>query len=325
MHTLRSLLLVSAWIGLLFGAPIANAGTLSCSVTTSCPTGTVLYRLYDPNGNHAEMPSQSNYTYMVCCTGVISLGNSCVTGVNATVVKLSSTTNAHIEQNTESNYSGNDACLSVDALGSVSVGYQPTNCSGFDTTIGSMTATTNSHVGDGNAYSIKICASALAPQRLTFSVSDNSIGFGTLSSSAARYATGDTTGSASEVEAHTLAVSTTAYSGYSLTVRGATLTADDPGDTITAIGGTNTASSAGTEQFGLRMTATGGSGSVSAPYAASGFAYAATSSTPSQVASASTGDDVVTTYSARYLGNITGTTEAGSYSTVLYYVVTGTF
>jgi hypothetical protein len=299
------------------------AGTLSCTVTTSCPTGTVLLRMYDPNGNHAEIPSQANYTYMVCCSNVIGLGTSCVTGVNATVVKLSSATNAHIEQNTEANYSGNDACLSVAAGGTVSVGYQATNCSGFDTTIGSMTATTNSHIGDSAAYSIKICASALPPQLLTFSVSDSSIGFGSLSSSAARYATGDTAGSGTEVEAHTLTVSTTAYSGYSLTVRGATLTA--PGGTITAIGGTNTASNTGTEQFGLRLTATGGVGAVTSPYDAAGFAYNANSITAVQVASASSGDDVVTTYSARYLANITGLTGEGNYSTTLYYVVTGTF
>lgn len=301
------------------------AGTLSCTVTTSCPTGTVLLRMYDPNGNHAEMPSQSNYSYMVCCSGVVGLGTSCVSGVNATVVKLSSTTNAHIEQNTEANYSGNDACLSVAAGGAVSVGYQATNCSGFDTTIGSMTATTNSHIGDGAAYSVKICATALPSQTLTFSISDSSIGFGSLSTSQATYATGDNAGSATEVEAHNLTVSTTASSGYSLTVRGATLAAADPSDTITAIGGTNTASSAGTEQFGLRLTATGGVGTVTAPYAAAGFAYNATDSTAVQVASATSGDDVTTTFSARYLANITNQTEAGAYSTTLYYVVTGTF
>ncbi|MFA5946463.1 MAG: hypothetical protein WC813_00375 [Patescibacteria group bacterium] len=260
---------------------------------------------------------------MVCCSNVVGLGTSCVTGVNATVVKLSGATNAHIEQNTEANYSGNDACLSVAAGGTVSVGYQATNCSGFDTTIGSMTATTNSHIGDGNAYSVKICATALPPQTLTFSVSDNSIGFGSLSTSQSTYATGDTNGSTTEVEAHTLAISTTAYNGYALTVRGATLTA--AGGTITAIGGTNTVPTAGTEQFGLRLTAAGGVGTVTSPYAASGFAYNATDSTAVQVAGATSGDDVTTTYSARYLANITSLTESGAYSTTLYYVVTGTF
>ncbi len=301
----------------------ALAGTLSCSVTTSCPTGTVLYRLYDPNGNHAEMPSQSLYTYMVCCTGVAGLGNSCATGVNAVVVKLSSTTNAHIEQNSQSNYSGNDACLSVDAGGSVSVGYQATNCSGYDTTIGSMTAVTNSHVGDGAAYAVKICATALPPQTLTFNVSDNTIGFGTLSAIVPRYATGDAQGSGAEVEAHTLAISTSAANGYTLTIRGTTLA--DGGNVITPIGGTNTAPIPGSEQFGLRLVATGGSGTVTSLYGASGFAFNATDSTTIQVATENPGDEVTTTYSARYLANITNTTQPGSYAATLTYIVTGSF
>jgi hypothetical protein len=49
----------------------------------------------------------------------------------------------------------------VPSGGSVSVGYQATNCNGYDTTLGSMSATDNSHVGNAAAYpSIQICASA---------------------------------------------------------------------------------------------------------------------------------------------------------------------
>jgi hypothetical protein len=58
---------------------------------------------------------------------------------------------------------------------------------------------------------------------ITFAISDNSIGFGALSSTAARFATGDTTGDSTETEAHTITVSTTAPSGYTLTVRGDSL------------------------------------------------------------------------------------------------------
>jgi hypothetical protein len=187
-----------------------------------------------------------------------------------------------------------------------------------------MPATTNSHIGSPNDYTIKICGSLTATsQTLSFAISDNSIGFGTLSSLAPQYATGDTLGSASEVEAHQLTASTNAGSGYTVTVQGATLTSGSY--TVNAIGGTNTASALGTEQFGLRMTATGGSGAVSSPYAATGFAYAAGASTPSQVASASTGDGVTTTYSVRYLANIAGNTEAGSYTANLMYVATANF
>ncbi len=157
---------------------------------------------------------------------------------------------------------------------------------------------------------------------MTFSISDNSIGFGTLSSADDFFANGAGTGSATEVEAHTITASTNATSGYIITINGATLASG--GNTITAIGGTNTTSSAGSEQFGLRMTATGGNGAVSAPYAAAGFALD-TANFPDQVASDADGDDVTTTYSVRYLGNISSTTEAGSYSATLTYVITASF
>jgi len=135
-----------------------SAGTLSCSVTTSCPSGVVIWRMSGTSNAHAELPSQSNYSQLVCCSGVPGLSNSC-TGTFATVLKLSRTTNAHVEQNTQTNYTHN-VCISVPAGGSVSVGYQANNCIGYDTTLGSMSGPTNAHVGDSTAYTTKICATA---------------------------------------------------------------------------------------------------------------------------------------------------------------------
>lgn len=133
-------------------------------------------------------------------------------------------------------------------------------------------------------------------------------------------------GSATEVEAHTLAVNTNAVSGYTVTVKGQTLTSSqNSANTIDFIGNTNTAPNTSIEQFGLRAVATGGSGTVTAPYAASGFAYNATATTSSQIASASTGDSATTTYSMRYMSNISPTTEAGSYNADLVYVITANF
>ncbi len=302
----------------------AWGGTLTCSVSATC-TGpsVVVFRLYSTSNSHAELPSQSNYTNLVCCSGVTGLGNAC-SGTFATVLKLSAVTNAHVEQNSQSNYA-NSACLSVSS-GSVSVGYQASNCTGFDTTVASMSAVTNAHAGDGTAYSTKVCATAsAAAQSLTFSTSANSIGFGALDPSAARYATTGS-GSSSEVEAHTLTASTNAASGYVITVQGATLTNTSNGAyTIAAIGGTSTASAPGTAQFGLRINVSSGTGTVTSPYAAtSQFAYAATAATSSQVASGA-GDGSSTVFSLRYLANISSTTVAGSYSANLTYVATGTF
>ena len=167
----------------------------------------------------------------------------------------------------------------------------------------------------------QVAVSATVAQSLTFSISDTTIGFGTLSSTASRYATGDLAGSATEGEAHTLIASTNSGAGYTITVDGNTLTSGSY--TITAIGPTNTAPATGTEQYGLRMTASGGSGTVSAPYAAAGFALD-TAAFPDEVASA-TGASADTTYSVRYVANIAGNTEAGSYTSTLTYIATGNF
>ncbi|MSU74909.1 MAG: hypothetical protein EXS55_00105 [Candidatus Magasanikbacteria bacterium] len=192
---------------------------------------------------------------------------------------------------------------------------------------GPYTITISGTFGDAGIMSVQIVTndqvaiSATVAPSLSFSISANTIDFGTLSSAAARYA-GVGAGSDVEAEAHTLIASTNGNSGYTVTVKGATLTSG--ANTVSAIGNVNTASSAGTEQFGLRSNAAGGSGAVSAPYAAAGFAYAATGNTASTVASAA-GASANTTYSVRYLANIGANTEAGSYTATLTYVATANF
>lgn len=167
----------------------------------------------------------------------------------------------------------------------------------------------------------QVSITAVVPQSLTFSISDNSIGFGNLLSASARYADGTGAGAASEGEAHNLIVGTNASNGYTMTLAGNTLTSG--GNTVSAIGAANTASSAGTEQFGVRFNASGGSGTVSVPYAAAGFAFDS-GAFPDQVATSVT-SSANTTYSARYLANITSSTEAGSYTATLTYVATANF
>lgn len=302
---------------------IVYAGTLSCSITTAVAcTGTVIYRMSGATNAHAELASQATAAYdsnVVCCSGVTGLGNAC-SGTFATALKLSGVTNAHSEQNSQVNYA-NSACISVPSGGSVSIGYQATNCTGFDTTLGSMSAVTNAHVGNGAAYSaIQICGTATgASQSLTFSLSDNTIEFGTLSAGDDFFAD-DVGGNPTEIDAHTISVSTNASSGYTMTLSGTTLTAS--AFTI-ATTSANTASTVGTEQFGLRLNVNSGNGTVSAPYAATGFAFDSLNF-PDQVASGA-GDGVTSVFGVRYIGNISASTENGSYSSVLTYTVTATF
>ncbi len=155
------------FLGLIFSGT-AYAGTLSCSITTATActggTNTVILRMSGITNAHAELPSQANANYasnVVCCSGVTGLSNAC-TAPSAVVLKLSGLTNAHSEQNSQSNYA-NSACISVPSGGSVTIGYQASNCTGYDTTLGSISGTTNGHVGDSTAYTTKICAMAAGP------------------------------------------------------------------------------------------------------------------------------------------------------------------
>jgi len=127
-----------------------------CAVSDSCATGVTVMRLWNVAGSHAEMSTQANYPKYVCCSGVDGLGNSC-TGNHAVVARLSSATNAHVETNASSDYA-NLTCLSLNS-GTVTVGYQSGNCNGFQTTVASISAQSNAHIGDGSAYTLKICAS----------------------------------------------------------------------------------------------------------------------------------------------------------------------
>lgn len=167
----------------------------------------------------------------------------------------------------------------------------------------------------------QVAIDATVSQSITFSISDNSISFGTLNSGAARYASGTAAGEASEVEAHNIIVGTNASNGYTMTASGTTLRSGS--DSITAIGASNSLSSVGTEQFGLRMNASGGNGAVAAPYSAAGFAFDS-AAFPDTVAT-STVASANTTYSVRYLANISANTEAGNYTSTLTYTAAANF
>lgn len=159
---------------------------------------------------------------------------------------------------------------------------------------------------------------------ISFAISDTTIGFGPLTTSNARYATGDAAGSDTEVTAHTLTASSSAAGGYTITVEGPTLTSG--GNTIDAIGDTNTASSAGTEQFGIKASVSGISNydAVDDTYSGSGYGYDGTSGA-SVFATQSEGDGFTSTYSVQYIANMSTGTETGAYSTDLNYILTGNF
>lgn len=165
-------------------------------------------------------------------------------------------------------------------------------------------------------------------QSLSFTISTSTIYFGTLGSGGAKYASStNTAGDATSTVAHTLAVGTNAPSGYTITARGQTLTSQqNAANTITAIGSTVASSTAGTEQFGIRATAVGGTGySLSSTFsAASSYGYDGTATT-STIFASGTGSTNTTTYSLYYVANIAPITEAGTYAANLVYVATANF
>jgi hypothetical protein len=171
---IESLIIVFVFIFLM--PTIINAGTLTCSPGPTCANTTVL-KISGTTNAHAELPSQSNYSGLLCCSGVTGLGTDC-SGTYSTILKLSGTTNAHVEKNTQSNYA-NSACLSVTS-GSVSIGYQDSSCSGYDTTIASISGTTNAHIGGPDAYTTKVCGTAAASSGVAIVVTDGAVAFGTV-------------------------------------------------------------------------------------------------------------------------------------------------
>lgn len=203
-------------------------------------------------------------------------------------------------------------------------------------TAGTTLLTISGAFGDTGTIGIPIIAddvvvvNALVAPSITFSIDDNTIFFGNLKSSGTScWAQGTDPGAVTcptttETTAFNLAAGTNASSGYIITLQGDTLKSGVT-NSITSIGLTNTAPSIGTEQFGIRInTPSGGSGTVTAPYAASGYAYPTSATTPSQVASAS-GPSATTTYPVREIANISSSTEAGTYTTSQTFVATATY
>lgn len=174
-----------------------------------------------------------------------------------------------------------------------------------------------------DTYSVYPEITTVAPS-VTMTINDSTVGFGSLSSSASRYATGNLVGSASQpAGAHTLYVESSSISGLTLYVQGATLT--NGSYAINAIGGTAASPSPGTEQFGLMVIINDFDTVLPVPPYDDGskFGYNATSSMADNIASSSAagyGD-----FAIDYLANIYNTTEPGSYSTILTYTVVGNF
>lgn len=126
-----------------------------------------------------------------------------------------------------------------------------------------------------------------------------------------------------------IGAATNAGSGYAITVAGTTLTSGS--NTITALG-SPTASTQGSEQFGMNLAANttpavgqapdgAGSATATANYAtANSFKF----TSGDTIASNATADNF-RRFTVSYMANVGNTTEPGTYQTTLTYVCTATF
>ncbi len=230
----------------------------------------------------------------------------------------------------------NGANGDIAASDKIIVTYDSTNAINPGTT-GSKTIAISGTFGDTGSFAVPIIAGTAADEAvvvtatvdptITFTNDDAAVGFGTLTTSNARYATANQSGSGTDSVAHTLTVATNAASGYTLTYSGATLTGT-PSGTITAATISDAFDNGGTaasSQFAISGVLTG-SGSM-----ASGYNHAAGSHGDGKfVASTTTtlasyGFPASDSIAMHYLANIAGTTPAGSYTTTLTFIATANF
>lgn len=183
------------------------------------------------------------------------------------------------------------------------------------TTAGSYTVSIACGASDSGSLALaistedQVVVSGTVNPYISFNVTDASVSLNSISPAL------ETTDTAA------MTAATNSSSGYTITVNGTTLTSG--GNTIDAIGGSALASNPGTEQFGLKVSASGGNGTASAPYNTANYAFD-TGSLPDQVASSSGVSDI-TTYTITYLANASYTTEPGAYTATHTYICTGNF
>ena len=160
---------------------------------------------------------------------------------------------------------------------------------------------------------------------LTFSISTNSIGFGPLSSSTARYATSDSLGTTtSSTVAHTISIATNAFGGYVLSYIGHTLKSGT--HSITAVSDIGTGGTTGSSQFAMCADVSGqGTAATDYAYATPKWTFIDDGASHTIASSTTSTSPSTDTINMRYESNISSTTIAGTYSTGITYVVTGTF
>ncbi|MCA9353415.1 hypothetical protein KC842_00900, partial [Candidatus Nomurabacteria bacterium] len=289
----------------------SNAGTFSADTSslvfnganTATISGTTSF--YDLTLTHTAA-KQVNFSITGSAIYTVT-GTFTVTGSSGNLITIRSTSGG-----TQFNFN---------PTGTASVDYADVQDGGCEGTAIQMSPTNSTNSGNND--------SCWFDASLTFSISDTTIGFGPLTILNARWATGDLSGSSSDVAAHTFTIQTSASSGYSLTYFGDLLKSGT--DDIDAASITNDADGdpGVTEAFGLGLS-TDGSSTI-----ASGYDHNATpasrdwswvANTLTEIVSKTSAVSSTETISAYYIANINSLTVSGdNYSTDVTYIVTGNF
>lgn len=350
-HSIISVVAIIAMIASMFGfaAPTAKAATvtslkdtMSRLKATTASSHTIYFVTPTGAADAADtiiitFPSDFNFTSKTIST--VTFTHGATTGLESTETLAASpsatvwgavfsgTQNRVLTLTAPTDGVGGAAVAASDKI---IITYDSTNS--INASAGTYTVTISGTFGDSGSLQIAIIAddvvavTATVDPTLTFTIGDNSILFGSLSSSAARWADGTAAGSATDTSAHNLTIATNAATGYVLTYNGATLT--NGSYTISVASITDDADGTfGSEQFGMGFSTTG-AGTIATGYdhnATAGLRdWAFVASTTTTVVSKAT-PAATETISAYYLANISTTTEPGSYSTNITYIATGIF
>lgn len=177
----RNFLLVFFVVFLLSGLFGNQALALTCTPRlNNCNVGeTSVLRLSGLDNAHAELPSESFYTNLICCSEAgVTIGTLDTGGVDSDkFLRLSSATNAHVEKSTFANYLLNDAYISVDT-GAITCTYTDgVDCSAGFECLARISDDTNAHIGSctGSAYSRRVCCSYYIPPTCNFSANPATI------------------------------------------------------------------------------------------------------------------------------------------------------
>ena len=125
----------------------------------SIPAGKIIIGLSGTSNAHGELYNQSNYQNVLCCNfGDGIQANECSQPGYAKIIRLSSETNAHAEVSSDTVYPTsypNNVCYQASGLScqTITSGSCPTGYS----SILSLSATNNAHIGGPNDYPVKIC------------------------------------------------------------------------------------------------------------------------------------------------------------------------